>query len=83
MKDLVTFLDNNIQSSLYTEGSIHGIYCYLEMIGDPTTLTTSGHISHSFGPSSSTNNDTSSLQPVIAALRMRQKSICKFCGSIG
>ena len=53
------------------------------MIGAQTTLTTSGHHYHHFGPLSSSNNDTETLQPVIAALRMRQKSICECCGRIG
>ena len=70
---LVTFLDKNGKSDVYEGGDIHGIYCYLEMIGAPTTLTTSGHRSHHFGPSYSSNNDSATLQPVIAALRMRQK----------
>ena len=39
--DLITFLENNGRSDVYTGGDIHGIYRYLEMIGDPTTLTTS------------------------------------------
>ena len=47
------------------------------MIEDPTTLTTSGERYHHFGTSSSVINDTSSLQPVIEALHMRQKSICE------
>ena len=76
MTDLITFFDNNGKSSVYTGGDIHGIYRYLEMIGATTTLTTSGHRSHHFGPSYSSNNDATTLQPVIAALRMRQKSIC-------
>ena len=53
------------------------------MIGSPTTLTTSGYRPHHFGSSSSINNDATTLRPVIAALRMRQKSICEFCGRIG
>ena len=73
MTDLITFLDNNGKSAVYTGGEIYGIYCYLEMIGDPTTLTNSGHRSHHFGPSYYSNNDAATLQPVIAALRMRQK----------
>ena len=52
------------------------------MIGAPTTLNTSGHRSHHFNPSSSRNNDAATLQPVIAALRMRQKSICECRGRI-
>ena len=53
------------------------------MIGDPTTLNTSGQHSHHFGPSYSTNNDTAYLQPVIAPLRMKYKSIFECCGGIG
>ena len=53
------------------------------MVRAPTTLTTSGQISHHFGPSSSTNNDTATLLTVIAALFMRQKSIYEFYGRIG
>ena len=59
--DLITFLDNNGKSAVYTEGDIHGIYCYLDMIGAPTTFTTSGHLSHHFSPSSSINNDAETL----------------------
>ena len=46
MEDIFTLLDNNGKSTVYTGGNIHGIYCYLEMIGTPTTLTTSGQQSH-------------------------------------
>ena len=46
-------------------------------------MTTSGHRSHHFVSSSSSNNDATTLQPVIAALRMRQKIICECCGRIG
>ena len=83
MTDLITFLDKNGKSNIYEGRDIHVIYRYLEMIGDPTTLTTSGHRSHNFGPSSSSNNDATTLQPIIAALRMRQKRICECCGIIG
>ena len=83
MTDLITFLDNNGKYSIYTGGYIIGIYCYLEMIGYPTILTTSGQCSHHFSPSSSSNNDASTLHPVIASLRMRQKIICECCGRIG
>ena len=83
MTDLITFLDNNGKSAVYTGGDIHGIYRYLDMIGDPTTLTTSGHRPHHFVPSSSSNNDAATLQPVISALRMRQKIICECCVIIG
>ena len=51
MTYLTTFLDNNGKYSVYTEGDIHGIYCYLEIIGSPTPLTTSGQRFHHFGPS--------------------------------
>ena len=46
-------------------------------------MTTSSQLSHHFSPSSSRNDDAATLQIVIAALRMRQKSICQFCGIIG
>ena len=83
MTDIITFLDNNGKYSVNTEVDIHGIYCYLWMIGDSKIWTTSGQRSHNFRPSSSTKNDTASLQPVIAALHTRQKSICEFHGRIG
>ena len=63
--------------------NINGIYHYLEMIRDPTTLTTSSYLSHHFGPSYSMNNDIEYLLLVIAALCMIQKSICELCGRIG
>ena len=77
MTYLVTLLDNNGKSDVYTGDNIHGIYRYLEMIGDTNILSTSGQISHHFGPSYSVSNDTASFQPVIEALRMIQKSIFK------
>ena len=40
--ELITFLDKNGKSDVYTGGYIHGIYRYQEMIGAPTTLSTSG-----------------------------------------
>ena len=83
MEDLITFLDKNGKSDVSPGGNIHGIYRYLEMIGSPNTLTTSGQRSHNFGPSYSTNNGTETLQPVIAALCIIHKSIWKFCGRIG
>ena len=83
MIDLITLLDKNGKYSVYTGGYIHVIYRYLEMIGYPKTFTTSGQRSHHFSPSSSSNNDSATLQPVIAALHMRQKSICECCGIIG
>ena len=55
----------------------------LDIIVAPTTLITSGQRSRHFGPSSSSKNDAATLQPVIAALCMRQKSICECCGIIG
>ena len=67
---IITFLDNNGKYSVYTGGNIHGIYSYLDMIGDPTTLTTSGQNYNNFGPLYSTNNELASLQTVIAALHM-------------
>ena len=83
MTDLINFLDKNNKSAAYTGGDIHVIYRYLDMIGAPTTLNTSGHCPHHFSPSPSSNNYESTLQPVIEALRMRQKSICECCGRIG
>ena len=53
------------------------------MIGAPTTLTNSIQPSHHCGPSYSINNDTASLQPVIAAFCTRQRIIFECCGSIG
>ena len=50
MTDIIAFLDNNGKYYVYTGGNINGIYFYLEMIGYPTTLTTSGQRSHHFGP---------------------------------
>ena len=70
MTDIITFLDNNGKYAVYTGWYIHGIYLYLDMIGDPTTLTTSGQRSHNFGPSSSSNNNAETLQLVSAALCM-------------
>ena len=80
---ITTFLDNNRKYDVYTGGDINGIYRYLEMIGAPITLTTSVQRSHHFVPSSSSNNDAANLQPVIAALRIRQKIICECCGIRG
>ena len=71
MTDLITFLDKNGKYAVYTGGNINGIYRYLEIIGYPTTLTTSGKRSHHFGTSYAINNDTSTLQTVIADLRIR------------
>ena len=73
MTDLINFLENNVKYAVYKGGNINGLYIYLEMIGDPTTFTTLGQRSHHFGPSYYINNDTVSLQPVIADLCMRQK----------
>ena len=71
MTDLITLLDKSGKFAIYDGGDIHGIYRYIEMVGDPTTLTTTVHLSHHFGSSSSINNYATTLQPVIAALRMR------------
>ena len=83
MTDLITFLENNGKSAVYTGGYIHGIYQYLEMIVAPTKLTTSSQLSHHFRPSSSRNDGAANIHPVIAALRMIQKSISECCGIIG
>ena len=71
MTYLITFLDNNKKLAVYTGGNIHGIYRYLEMIGYPTTLTTSCHHSRHFIRLYSINNDAATLQPVISDLRTR------------
>ena len=77
MTDLTTLLYNSRKLAVYTGGIIYVLYHYLEIIEAPTALTTSVQRSHHFGPSSSTNNDTSTLHPVIAALLTRQKIICE------
>ena len=82
MIDLISFLDNNAKSAVYTKVDINGIYRYLDMIGSPTTLTTSSQRSNNFRPSYSISNDAATLHPGIAALCKRQKSICEFCGRI-
>ena len=68
MKGLITFLEKNVKSAVYTGVNIHGLYNYLEMIEAPTTFTTSVKISCHFSPSCSTKNYASTLRPVIAAL---------------
>ena len=50
MKNLITFIYKNGKSDVYDGGDINGIYRYLEVIVAPTTLTTSYHRSHHFGP---------------------------------
>ena len=82
MINLITLLDKNVKSAVYTGGDIHGIYRYLEIIGSPTTLTTSDQRSHRIYPSPPINNYAANLQPVIIALCMRQKIICECCGRI-
>ena len=77
MTDIIKLLDSNRKAAVYPGVNIHGIYCYLKIIGAPTTLTTSVHNSHHFGPSYLIKNDTSYLHPVITALRMIQKILCK------
>ena len=83
MIDIITFLDKNVKSAVCTGGDIHGIYCYIKIIGAQTTFATSDQRSHHFIPSSSINNYISYIQPVITVLHLRQKSICEFCGIIG
>ena len=53
------------------------------MIGSSTNFTSSRQRYHTFGALFSTNNYTSNLHPVIAALRVHQKIIYKLCGIIG
>ena len=77
MTDLIKFLDNNVKLAVYTGGNINGIYRYPEMIASPTTLTTSSQSIHHFVPSSSTNNDTATLQSFIADICIIQMIICE------
>ena len=70
MTYLIAFIENNEKLAVYTGGNICGLYHYLEMIGASTTLTTSVWLSHHFGLSYSTNNDTETLQTFIEALLM-------------
>ena len=83
MTYLITLLDSNGKYTVYIGGDIHGLYRYLDIIGAPNKFITSGQCSHNFRPSSFTNNDTASTQPVIADLCMRQKIICELCEKIG
>ena len=69
--DLITFLGNNVNSTVYKGGYIHGIYRYLDMIGYPTTLTTSGQLSNNFRPYSSINNNLATLRTVIVDIRTK------------
>ena len=52
------------------------------MIGVPNELTTSGQSSNTFVTSSSTNNNTATLQTVISALLIRKNILRGYCGSI-
>ena len=70
MRYIITFLDNSVKYAICRGGKIYGLYFYLEMIGSPTTLTTSGQCSDNFGTFYSISNDTETTQPVISALRM-------------
>ena len=83
MTYIITFLDKNGKYAVYIGGDINGIYIYLDIIGAPKILTTSGQRSHHFIPSSSINNDTASIHPLIADICTKQKSICECCGRIG
>ena len=83
MIDLIKFLDNKGKYAVYIGGDIHRIYHYLEMIGAPTKLITLSQRSHHFSHSYYINNNKAYLQPVIAALFTRKKTICEWCGRIG
>ena len=69
--DLITLLDKNVKLDIYVGLNIHGLYCYLEIIGDTTNLTYSGWRSQLFVKSSSVKNDIEFLHPVISDLRIR------------
>ena len=72
MKYLITFLDNNIKWSIFIGGNMHGIYYYQEIIGSLNNLKSSGQISHQFGTSYYTINDTATIKLVIEAFQFRQ-----------
>ena len=80
---LITFRENNVKYAVYTGGDIHDIYRYLEMIGAPKKLTTSGQRSNHLSPSSYINNNAETIHPVIKYLRSRQKIICECYRRIG
>ena len=82
MTDLITFLNNNGKSDVYTGGDIHRIYHYLELNEYPETFTTPFQCSRHFSPLYSINNDAETIMPVISDLRMTQKIICECCGII-
>ena len=57
MTDLITLLENYRKTIIYKGENIHGLYIYLEMIGDQDKLKYSVHHSHHFSTTYSTNND--------------------------
>ena len=69
--DLIIFLDKTVKSDTYTGRFIRGICFHLDIIGATPNLNSSGQIYHPFGTSTSANNCTASLQPVIVALQVR------------
>ena len=75
MTELMTLPENNAKPAIYIGGNIHGIYHYIYIIGEPNNLNYSIDRSHTFGTSYSIKNDTSSLQPLSVALRVRNKII--------
>ena len=83
MTDLITFFDINKNLAIYTGENIHGLYHYLKFIGFLPIFNTSVQRSHHFGTSTSTNNDTGNLKPVITDIHIRQKNIYKCCGILG
>ena len=70
MTYLIILSESNGKSAVNTGRNITVLYQHLEIIGAPTTLTTSGQRSSNFGPSYSINNDAETIQPVISALRI-------------
>ena len=83
MTYIITLPNNNGKYAVYIGVNINGIYLYLEIIQVPKKITTSVQRSHHLIHSPSINNYIASLLPVIAALRMIQKIICKVCVRIG
>ena len=58
---LIKFIDNNAKFAIYTGENTHGIYSYLEIFLAQTNFTSSDQLSHHFGTSYYTQNDTSTL----------------------
>ena len=71
--DIIIYIENHGKEVHYVGSDIHYIYCYLDMIGAPTTLTCSDQNSNSFGPD--TNTYSGSLNTFISSLGDIQRII--------